>query len=74
MTTQVMMPSFLLTFLINDEYHILPNSVLSTPSLPFDPDVWANLTLVLGAGYYLQYNATVYLDPSQVSDELVVCQ
>ena len=67
------MPSFLLTFLINDEYHILPNSVLSTPSLPFDPDVWANLTLVLGAGYYLQYNATVYLDPSQVSDELVVC-
>ena len=32
------------------------------------PDVWANLTLVLGAGYYLQYNATVYLDPSQVSE------
>ena len=33
-----------------------------------DPDVWANLTLVLGAGYYLQYNAIVYLDPSQVGE------
>ena len=28
--------------------------------------MWANLSLVLGAGYYLQYNAVVYLDPSQV--------
>ena len=30
-----------------------------------DPDVWANLTLLMGAGYYVHYNFSVYTDPSQ---------
>jgi hypothetical protein len=36
-----------------------------------DPDLWANITLVIAAFYYLQYSTTVYFDRSKYDTCLI---